>query len=259
MSPLPAPFELREPFALRVLQEDPDSRVEQIDSPDGRVVRKWYRTPRWLRWRSFGVRSRGGREFANLARIRAAGVPCVRPIAWGEHRRWGCVAVSYLVTEYLGEAPSLERALGALAVGGDTRSKCRRRLLQCYGSIVGALHRGGMASTTLQPRNVLVEGEVANGALRLCDQPVLLACRGSIVGGRLAQVDVYDMAFSARRRSSCTRAERMRLLLAYADGDRRLARRLWRALAGRPRALHHLQKELTRALARLLPVSVQAG
>jgi hypothetical protein len=95
------------------------------------------------------------------------------------------------------------------------------------------------------PRNVLVAGELVHSQLVVCDTPACVAFRTPIHGGRAAHIDLFLAAFSPSRRRDWTASHRLRLLLGYTDGDRRLARALWRRLVRR----RPLQNVVERALA----------
>lgn len=237
----------RPPFRARVLQEDVCSRVERIETEQVAVVRKTHRPRLWLLWRTFLVRSRGAREYANLARLSDAGVRCVRPLAWSEARLLGCAPVSYLVTEYV-DARNLRDVLALLPAGVRATSAARRALATRYGELARELHCAGFLSTTLQPRNVLVCGDPQDPHLRLCDQPALVVWPRSVHLSHLAAIDLYDMAFSSHRQRDFSRAERFRILRAYVAGDRTAARRIWRALSGRSSRVHRAYKQLTRGV-----------
>ncbi len=109
------------------------------------------------------------------------------------------------------------------------------------------MHRAGILWCTLTPRNVLVQGEPGCERLLVCDMPAALCFSGSIVGTRRALLDLWDASASQSRRRELTRGDRLALLLAYADGDRALARRSWRALVRRPRWRNRAGKALLRA------------
>ncbi len=208
-----------------VLKEDPKSRVEKLGRDHEAVVRKSYGNPAFSIWRTFWRLSRGAREFRNLSELSAAGIPVVRPLSWGETRTLSFVRTSFLVTEWLEAAPSLKTFLSSCS---DPAT--RRVLVRKYGELVRRVHLAGFLSLTPHPRNVLVRGGARSGDLCFCDQPLTLRFRRSIYGGRLAQIDLYSVAFTVMRRLELSRAERYRLLLAYASGERRMARRIWSRL-----------------------------
>lgn len=246
---------------VTLIKEDPHARVERLDTARGEVVRKTYTVPASVRWRTFLTTSRGRREHRNLTWLVEAGVPAVRPLDWGEERRAGCVTRSWVETEYLEGARDLRRLVREgkhVAMAGP---RAWPRVLERVGALARACHRAGLVSTTMQTRNLLVAGEAEDPVVVLCDQPSLVRLPGSVWGGRLAAIDLYDLAFSASRRRDFSRAERYRLVLAYAGGDRRLSRRLWRRLSGRRRLAHKAAKGLVRGvLGRLLarPLAVWA-
>jgi hypothetical protein len=212
-----------------VLKDEPEARVEILgDGPDA-VVRKTYRTTglRWLQ--TFCRRSRAEREHANLAVVAAAGVPCLQPLGWSAARRGPGTASSTLVTKLLPDAAPLKRALAAL----PPPARARQALATADGALLARLHAAGVLWCTPMPRNVLVVGDPAQADLRVCDTPACLVTDRDLRGGRLARIDLYLAVFSPSRRREWSRTERLRWLVGYAAGDRREARRLWRAMAGR--------------------------
>lgn len=242
-----SPLDFREvctgPFPAEVLKDEPGARVERIATPSRIVVRKTYLARPSLLWRSLGQRSRARREFENLRGLEDAGVSCVRPLAWTEQRSFGCVPTCVLLTEFRPSAPDLRHVL---------RNGCglaeRRALAEAYGRLVRTVHRAGYISTTLTPRNVLVESE---RSLVLCDQPAAIRF-GDDVGLRwLAGVDIYDALFSPSRRAEWSRTDRFRGLLAYTGGDRRAAERLWRRLERRRPTWNRLLRGFARCLGRV--------
>jgi hypothetical protein len=219
-----------------ILKEELCTRVEILDRDNGRIVRKTYRSRPFLLWRTFLMSSRAAREYRNLAAISAAGVPCVRPVSWSETRIGGCVPESAICTEFVDRAPSLKDVLACLDPHRPEDVSNRRRLCEWIGRLVRELHAAGFVSCRITPRNFLVQHD-ASGPRRLllCDQPAAVQLNGSAIDRRSALVDLYDMAFSRARVETFSAPERLRMLLAYANGDLARARTVWRRLARRPR------------------------
>jgi hypothetical protein len=95
------------------------------------------------------------------------------------------------------------------------------------------------------PRNVLVVGDPATARLAVCDTPACIRAGKPLTGSRLCRIDLFLGAFSPSRRRDWSRPERLRWLLGYTHGDRRVARTLWHAMARRS----GLRNEVERALA----------
>ena len=232
---------LAEAATARVVHEikrEAHTLVQVWDHAGHRIVTKIYRQPRWLLWRTFLLRSRALREFRNLEAAIAAGIRCVRPVAWDEERRGGIVFRSALATEYEADAPALKQVL-ATAPG-----PARRALAVACGRFVRAMHAQGLLGNRITPRNFLVVGAPAQAELVLLDLPAMLLYGRSLLGTRTATLDVYDAAFSPNRRRQWSRPERLRLVAAYCGGDRHAARTLWRRLARRPGWWNRLHKAL---------------
>ncbi|MHC5065440.1 MAG: phosphotransferase, partial [Planctomycetota bacterium] len=216
---------------LATIKEEKFTSVELVCADTRRLVRKCYRAQPKFFWRTFLLRSKGHREYSNLLWLASLGIPAVRGYGWCETRSFGCVRQSWVFSEYE-EGRTLYQLLDE---GLDWRR--RRKLAQSYGEILGQLHRAGFLSLTFQPRNLLVDAE---DRLQLIDQPALSKKSRSILAGVRARVDLYDAAFSPRRRQAFSSSERMRLVSSYAGGDRRISRRIWRKLSSRKRWHHKL-------------------
>jgi Lipopolysaccharide kinase (Kdo/WaaP) family len=248
--PDPLAVKPRPPFSSHVLEENMVSRVERIEFDENRfVIRKTNRTRPFLSWRTFLMQSCASREFSNLKWLCEAGIPCVRPLDWGETRVLGCAPRCYLVTEFV-DARNLQAVIAALPQSRSSNTAMRRVLVTKFGELTAAVHRLGVLSTTLQPRNVLVGGDPRNPHLLLCDQPAMIAWPHSVHATRRAEIDLYDVAFSLGRRREFSHTERYRLLLGYTDGDRAAVRRIWRKLFRRPRWVHRMLKSLPLAVCR---------
>lgn len=214
----------------RILKEELCARVEVLEIDGRPVVRKTYYSRPFLLWRTFLLTSRAAREYRNLAAIHAAGVACVRPVSWSETRVCGCVPSCAVLTDYVADAPSLEEVMRAPDTG------VRRELATAVGRLIGDLHRAGIVSCRITPRNFLVPGGARSPhGLMLCDQPAAVRFRDSVVGRSAALIDLYDMAFSPSRLQMFSCTERLRMLIAYTEGERATARTLWRKLRRRPR------------------------
>jgi hypothetical protein len=230
------PAKLRPPFSAVVLKEDACSRVERVWCGGRSLIRKTYRARPFLLWRTFGLRPKAAREYANLARLVSAAVPAVRPVAWEATRVLGCVPTSSLLMEDAGEVSNLKAKLA----GMPPTDRRRAALLVAYGRLLGQLHSAGFLSLTAYPRNVLVLAEQPP-ELRLCDQPSLQRWRSRVLGSARAALDVYDVVFTGGRARAWSRAERLRVLVAY-TGDRGEAARLWRRYSRRPLWVHRALK-----------------
>lgn len=219
-----------------VLKEEPATTVEVLGRGEAAVVRKTYRNlgTRWVQ--TFGRRARAEREFTNLRAVAALGVRCTEAVVWSARRRFGCVDESTLVTTFLPDSRTLKHVLGELPRGAAWRT--RAALATAMGRLVAQLHRGGLVWGTPMPRNVLVLGDAAAASLAVCDTPAAMRTGRSVHGTWLGALDVFAAAMSKSRKKDFSATERWRWLVAYADGDRRLARRLWRGLSRRPHFVH---------------------
>lgn len=225
-----------------VVKDEAEATVEVLGLGADAVVAKTYRN-RGLRWlQTLGRKSRAQREHENLAAIVAAGVPCVEPLGWSAARRWLGVDASTLLTRFLPDCVPLRDVLRA---SPPLASRARAALATAMGALVARLHRSGFLWCTPMPRNVLVVGDVAAARLVVCDTPSVVRTGRDLHAGRLARIDLFLGAFSPSRRRDWSRVERLRWLLGYANGERALARRLWRVMQRR----RPLQNAIERALA----------
>ncbi|MFG0316917.1 MAG: lipopolysaccharide kinase InaA family protein [Planctomycetota bacterium JB042] len=241
----------------RVLKHDRKARVVVVDRGEGPVLEKTYATLPHVVWRTFGQRPKARREHDNLAALVAAGVPCVRPSDWSASTRLGCTIRSTVVMEWIDGARDLLWHLKR-PPGREPIPRRRARIGE-YGRLVRTLHERGFVSSTCSPRNVLVRDVAGEERLLLCDQPQLLRVGRPLAGTRLASIDLFDAVFAPRRRRLLSRAERLRFLRAYADGDRAIARKLWRTLDGRSRATNQAGKRWCHARSRVPFLRGRAG
>jgi tRNA A-37 threonylcarbamoyl transferase component Bud32 len=190
------------------------------------VLRKVYRTPSRLRWRTFLLPSRASREFHALKAAFDLGLPCVEPISFLETRRFACVASSEVVSSYV---PG--RSLKAVLAAG-LPSRPRRKTCVQLGELLRRLHESGILWMSAMPRNIVL-CESGLEAMVACDFPYGLSFRKSIVNRKRALVDLYSMGFSKSRLEDFSESDRRAFLIAYCRGDRASCRSLWTALTAR--------------------------
>ncbi len=225
---------------ISVLKEQSGTRVEL--SGRGRTVRKTFRVPAHLRWRTFGLASRAEREAENLGRLREAGIPAVRPVDWSESRTLGFVTECTLETEFI-EARPLEELLR-----DDQAPEVRLSVITRCGHLLRQLHEAGFLCLSLQLRNVLVDAELE---LHILDQPRLLAYPRSLLGTRPALIDLWDAAYSEGRRGYLSSDEVRSLVLAYCAGDPARGDAIDRGLRSRSPRVQRLEKLWAAGLAQL--------
>jgi Lipopolysaccharide kinase (Kdo/WaaP) family len=153
--------------ALPKLAESRRSSVARVRLSQGPVVVKRYSEPAGFRLLTFARRSRAEREARALDLVAAAVPECaIRAIAWGEQRRWGCVARSYLVT------PELEYSFDLRSVktlGTRERAGAVRAVQDQLPRLVARLHGQRLFAATLRGKNVLLQP--ATGRIALIDLP----------------------------------------------------------------------------------------
>ncbi len=213
-------------------------RIERVDTPRGLAVRKTYRNLGLRRVQTWLRPARAQREYRNLTWVAGAGIATTEAWDWSARRALGFVPESTLVTGWVEGCRSLEQVVR------ETSERARRAALaEATGLLLGRLHRHGLLWNTAYPRNVLVR-ESEGDRLWLCDAPDLQRYPQSVHGTRLAHFDLYDAAFSPSRMRMWSSPERLRLVLAYCDGDRALARRIWRSLSHRSRLLRRWKRQV---------------
>jgi tRNA A-37 threonylcarbamoyl transferase component Bud32 len=135
-------------------------------------------------------------------------IPTVRPLAVGERRKYGVPIESFLVTEGIDGALSLDRLVRDESVAPAGQ----RQIARSMGAIVGRFHREGFWHRDLHLGNFLAQplGD-SELAIRLIDLHKLRTPRNP--GPRHWIFDLAWLAYGARSRTS--RADRLRFLLAY--------------------------------------------
>jgi hypothetical protein len=165
--------------------------------------------------------SRARREYAALLAMRSAGIPAVRPVAYGERRRLGLLHSCALVTEGIPNGRSLMGLLrGSLAdVGVAEVTRARRRLTRALAEQIRAMHQTGRAHGALFWRNVVVcpveDGSYACHFLDPSGRGRMWR-RGPV--GRKAVRDVAALAAMAP--GVVSRTECLRFARWYWGGDR---------------------------------------
>ncbi len=227
-----------------VIKDSPEAKVEILGRGEQAVVVKTYRNRGLRLVQTFLRVSRAERERRNLQAVEAAGLPCTPPRGGAERRRLGFVLESTLITALVADATNLKAMLKAMPTGSGGE---RRALAAAVGRLLRDLHGKGLLWCTAMPRNVLVVGAAADARLALCDAPALVRWPGPVPRSATL-IDLYDAAGSPSRRRDWSRAERFRILLAHAGGDRDLARESWRNLCRRSQPGHRLRKNLLMAV-----------
>lgn len=140
---------------------DPESEVIRVRF-DGILyyVKRYTIGRRSLARRWFGLRDifgpqRAVKEWQNLQRFRAWGLPTATLVAWGQERRGGRFVRAALVTEELRDTLDLAR----LAITGDSRLRDRRwvaAISEQVAACTRTLHAHGFVHNDLKWRNLLV-------------------------------------------------------------------------------------------------------
>jgi hypothetical protein len=166
--------------------------------------------------RTFLYRAKADREFENLRDVAAAGVPAVRPVAWGVRRVLGFIPDSILVTEAFEGGQDARTLISDYAEGrpGTVPRAAFRALLDRVADGLRELHARGIYLHTAFEKNLLVRmaGDAAEYAW------VDLPFAGRTAPGRLPMLRrVRDLAcLNKGLEAALTAADRLRLLKRYA-------------------------------------------
>jgi hypothetical protein len=218
--------------ALPKLGDAARSSVARLRLIVGPVVVKRYSDPGAFRLLTFSRRSRAEREARALDLVGAV-LPehAVRVIAWGEERRLGFVAHSWLVTAELEQSFDLRRVKELRALERDAAV---RAVLEQLPRIVARLHARGVFAATLRGKNVLLQP--GTGRIALIDLPGARALARLGVRHRVRDLAILSLElrrfldetqwqqFLARYRAAARE-------LGAADADRVAAERIARVAA----------------------------
>jgi hypothetical protein len=196
------------------------------DTPGYYVKRHFF--PTWgKRWRgalrgTFFAAHRGQREYRALNAMRAAGVPAVRAVAYGERRVGHFLAACFLMTEEVPGAVNLTTFAQAVQDGRRELSPAQRQeMIRELARALSEMHAHGVSHNNLFWRNILVRpGPDGRAEFFLLDPQPLRAWERMGPRGAWRQPELAQLAVSARLFSS--RSDRLRFFKAYL-GESRLA------------------------------------
>lgn len=234
-----------EPPAGRTFKDEPLTRLDLVARGADLAMRKRYLTSAWLGWRTVGHPSRACREYRNLARLRALGVPCLEALSWSEERGpFSQVRSCTLWTRYLPGASDLRTFFREQSRSEPGSRRRRRAVARELGRVLRLLHEAGALHLRAASRNFLATVAADPPAVLLCDVPYTVFSSASLAGGWWAGLDLYDALFSHHRRREMSASERLCALRAYTGGDRGQCRRFWRGLGRRSYAWNRFLKGL---------------
>lgn len=143
------------------VKHGPRRTVYRVDAADRQFFVKHYRCPSWWQAaRHLLQASASRREYRRAFEAVHRHLPTATPVAVGEWRRGGLVQDSFLVTEAIGPARSLDEyvrgVLPSLAAPAQVRA--RRKLALKLAELCAQAHRGGVDHRDFHAGNILVRG-----------------------------------------------------------------------------------------------------
>jgi hypothetical protein len=173
-----------------LLRRDRDTLLWAQTFGDGtRAVCKLYRQRgpvSW--WRENRYRFRVQREFDALTHLERQAIPCTHPLFWSFGRSLNHGRHEMLATREIPDVVPLSKYLASRLPGQPVPN-----LATLYG-LVRRMHDGGFYHGSLYLRNVLVaQAGSPNATFHMVDTPKAVVLPRSLVGSRLARVDLLDL------------------------------------------------------------------
>ena len=114
-------------------------------------------------------KSRARLEYDLLSAMHRSGVPVVRPVAFGEHRRRGLLRACFLITEGAEGFRPLDTVAGELSGAVPCDDRRRRDLVRTLAAAVLRMHDAGITHGSLFFRNILVAHTDGGWRVRFVD------------------------------------------------------------------------------------------
>ena len=175
-----------------VIKEELNTVVWVTHSSSGeRIVLKLYRhRGMWNAFRCWVAEYRAEREFERLSHLVGWDIPCTRPADWthGYSREHGFYEM--LATVFVPDTLDLEAYL-------KRKRSCD---LQPLFAAINRMHDSGFCHHALYARNILIsDGTAMSNNFAICDVPRSRVFPQSLLGTRMALLDVADLAASLMR------------------------------------------------------------
>lgn len=193
--------------------------VYRVELSGRHVYVKHFHSKRWLGIAmDLACGSPARREGRRLQAIARRGVATARPVAWGERVWGGVVTESYLVTEDVGGACTLDEYLShrVTMLSSNERAGARRQLFRGLGRWLAQIHEAGIYHRDLHAGNILVSPAADGDPLHSLDFYLIDAWAvrfGKPLCWPLARENLTTLA--AIGRDSTTRSERLRFWRNY--------------------------------------------
>jgi heptose I phosphotransferase len=153
-------------------------------------------------------------EWENIFSIKNIGIPTVNPVAMGERTFLGLEIGSFLISEELYGAESLERVIEKTLTGPNSGSRRNWKwsIVRKAGRLARLLHKSGMCHQDFYLGHIFKdEGDI----LYLIDLQRVL--RRKKTSRRYIVKDLGQLNFSADCAGNLSRTDRMRFFLEYLD------------------------------------------
>lgn len=155
-------------------------------------------------------------EWNNILAVKRLGIPTVNTVAMGEKRILGLELASFILTEELHGAESLEKIIDKELSGKLTQAKRRWKysIIRNVARIAHSLHTNGMCHQDFYLGHFFLD---ANNTLYLIDLQRVLHWK--VVPKRYVIKDLGQLGYSADFTGHISRTDRMRFFLGYLGMD----------------------------------------
>lgn len=152
------------------------------------------------------------REWRNIAKVRAAGVPTVVPVAFGERPLLGIETCSFSMTEELYDCLPLDQVLNTQFSGALSREQRQRKrgFIRQLGELARRLHEHGLYHQDFYLSHFFLGPD---DVLHLIDLQRVLS--NPLRAGHFRIKDLAQLNYAAGRVNCLSRTDRLRFLWAY--------------------------------------------
>jgi len=145
--------------SVEIVKHGPHRSVYRVTAGEREFYVKHFRCHTiWDRARHFFRHSQARREWQRAESVARRGVTTIRPIAWQEQKGTGPVGESFLVTEAIAGACTLDEYYRQRLPELPRKEKpaIRRRLLVAFAQFMAKVHQNGICHGDLHPGNIII-------------------------------------------------------------------------------------------------------